>query len=585
MDPTMPWLHPFWAFALPISLSFPLGWLMWRSLDVPEDRAGRGLDALPMFLCRLLGRTKPEAMGWRRYAIALLAFNAALFVLSFGLLYVQDKLPLLNPDGKGSLAALGYKDTGGVQHDGADTAVIFNTVCSFVTNTNLQHYSGEQNLSYLSQLGGIVWLMFVTPAAGLCVMLATLRGLRGDKHLGDFYVDLMRGLLFAFIPYALVLAVALVGMGVPMTFEGAAQATTVDGAATSVETQAIARGPVAALVAIKQAGTNGGGFFGPNSAHPFENPSPWSNLLSIASIVVLPMASVVMAGLMLRNMKHAMVIYGVMLSLLVVGATVAIRAESQPSVATRGLPVVEGPNLEGKEVRLGAVATATWAAITTATSNGSVNGMHDSLNPIAGAVPMTLMMLNVVFSGIGAGFENMLMYIVVAVFIAGLMVGRTPEYLGKKVEAKEVKLAMVAILFHPLLICVGAGLFAATAWGAKTVANPGPHGFSEILYEFTSAAANNGSGFEGLADNNPAWNIATGLVLLLGRFPALILPLAVAGSLALKKRTPQTTGTLRTDNLTFAGMLLGTVVLVGALSFMPAVVLGPIADHLASARP
>jgi K+-transporting ATPase ATPase A chain len=585
VESTLSWLHPTWAFALPIALSFPLGWLMWRSLDVPDDRTGRGFDALPILLRRLIGRRPPDCMDWRRYAVAMLAFNAALFVLSFAILSIQDKVPFLNPDGKGSLAALGYKDTADAQRDGADTGVIFNTVCSFVTNTNLQHYSGEQNLSYFSQLAAIVWLMFVTPASGLCVMLATLRGLRGDRDLGDFYVDLMRGLLFAILPYCLLVAVCLVGLGVPMTFEGAARATTLDGAATKMEIQAIARGPVAALVAIKQAGTNGGGFFGPNSAHPFENPSPWSNLLSIVSIVMLPMASIVMAGLMLRNMKHALVIYGVMLAFLLVGAAVAILAEVEPSVATRGLPVARGPNMEGKEVRLGPVAGATWAAMTTATSNGSVNSMHDSLNPITGSVPMSLMMLNVVFSGIGAGFENMIMYVIVAVFIAGLMVGRTPEYLGKKVEAREVKLAMVAILLHPLLICCGAGLFAATAWGAKATANPGAHGFSEILYEFTSAAANNGSGFEGLADNNPWWNVATGVVLLLGRFPALILPLAIAGFLSAKKRVPQTSGTLRTDDLTFAGMLLGTVLLVGALSFMPAVVLGPVADHLSASKP
>ena len=581
----MSWLHPFWAFALPIAASFPLGWLMWKSLDVPDDRQGRGLDKLPMLLNRLIGRRSSTKMDWKRYAFAMLAFNAALFVLTFAMLFFQDKIPFLNPDAKGPLTTLGYKDATGVQRDGADTAVIFNTVCSFVTNTNLQHYSGEQHLSYFSQLGCIVWLMFVTPAAGLCVMLATVRGLRGDTHLGDFYVDLMRGLVTVFLPVALVLAVMLVGLGVPMTFEKAAAVTTLDGAATKMETQTIARGPVAALVAIKQAGTNGGGFFGPNSAHPFENPSPWTNLLSIASIVVLPMASIVMAGLMLRNMKHAMVLYGVMLALLVVGAVIAILAEVRPSAATTGLPVVEGPNMEGKEVRNGPVASATWAAMTTATSNGSVNSMHDSLNPISGAVPMVMMMLNVVFSGIGAGFENMLMYVLVAVFIAGLMVGRTPEYLGKKVEAREVKLAMVAILLHPLLICAGAGLFAATTWGSSTVANPGPHGFSEILYEFTSAAANNGSGFEGLADNNPWWNVGTGIVLLLGRFPALVLPLAVAGYLSGKKRVPQTSGTLKTDDLTFAGMLLGTVLLVGALSFMPAVVLGPIADQLSSVKP
>ncbi len=581
----MSWLSPTWAFALPIAFSFPAGWLMWRALDRDEGRAGRGLDLLPMLLCRLIGRPAPERMDWKRYARAMLAFNAALFVLSFALLSLQGKLSVLNPDGKGSLAALGYKDAAGAVHDGADTGVIFHTVCSFVTNTNLQHYSGEQNLSYFSQLAAIVWLMFVTPAVGLAVMLATIRGLRGDKDLGDFYVDLMRGLLFVLLPISLLLAVALVGLGVPMTFQPAASATTIDGAATGMTTQTIARGPVAALVAIKQAGTNGGGFFGPNSTHPFENPSPSSNLLSVTSILTLPMASIVMAGLMLRNMKHAMVIYGVMLTFLLVGCVVAICAEVQPSVANRGLPIEAGPNLEGKEVRLGAVASATWSAITTATSNGSVNSMHDSLNPIAGAVPLALMMLNVVFSGIGAGFENMLMYILVAVFIAGLMVGRTPEYLGKKVEAREVKLAMVAILIHPLVICLGVGLFAATTWGASTTANPGPHGFSEILYEFTSAAANNGSGFEGLADNNPAWNIATGIVLLLGRFPALILPLAIAGFLSAKKQVPQTTGTLRTDNLTFGGMLMGTVLLVGALSFLPAMILGPIADHLLTTGP
>jgi K+-transporting ATPase ATPase A chain len=575
----MIWLPPIWALAIPIAASFPIGWSMFRSLDPAPDRVGRGLDALPMFFCRLLGRRKPEPMDWKRYSIAFLFYNAALFVITFVLLYVQQHLPL-NPDGKGSLGALGYKDVAGVDHPGADTGVIFNTVCSFVTNTNLQHYSGEQHLTYFSQMACIVWLMFVTPAAGLCIMLATLRGLRGDKDLGDFYVDLMRSLLFVFVPFALILAVLLVGTGVPMTFQRAAQATTIDGAATKMTTQTIARGPVAALLAIKQGGTNGGGYFGPNSAHPFENPSPWSNLISICEIVALPMASLVMAGLMLKNRRHAAVIYGVMFSLLLAGVVVAVSAELKPSAATDGLPVARAPNMEGTEVRFGPVYSATWAAMTTGTSNGSVNSMHDSLNPIAGMVALSNLMLNVVFSGVGAGFENMLMYIIVSVFLAGLMVGRTPEYLGKKVEAKEVKLSMLAILIHPLVICCGAGLFAATLWGKATVANPGPHGFSEILYEFSSAAANNGSGFEGLGDNNPAWNIATGIVLLVGRFPPLILPLAVAGFLSQKKRSPETSGTLRTDNLTFAGMLLGTVLLVGALSFMPAVVLGPVADHL-----
>jgi K+-transporting ATPase ATPase A chain len=335
-------------------------------------------------------------------------------------------------------------------------------------------------------------------------------------------------------------------------------------------------------VAIKQLGTNGGGFFGPNSAHPLENPSPWSNLLEVISIIIIPMASIVMFGHMIKDRAHGAVIYGVMMTLLVAGAAIAIHAELQMSAATAGLPVREGGNLEGKEVRLGPVPSATWSAITTATSNGSVNAMHDSFQPLGGVVPMSLMMLNVDFSGIGAGFLNMLMYVIVAVFLAGLMVGRTPEYLGKKIEAREVKLAMIVVLIHPLLITCGTALFSATDWGPKTTANPGPHGFSEVLYEFTSAAANNGSGFEGLSDNNPAWNIATGVVLLLGRFPALVLPIAIAGFLAEKKRSPTTSGTLLTNDLTFAAMLLGTVLLVGALSFMPAVVLGPIADHLST---
>ena len=573
-------LHPFWAIGLPIAGSIPLGWWMARVLDPPAGRIGKGVDAVPMGLLKLLGHREPAQMGWKQYAVAMLAFNAALFAISFILLLAQSHLPILNPDGKGSLSALGYKDMNGADQPGTDTAVIFNTVCSFVTNTNLQHYSGEQHLSYFSQLGAIVWLQFVTPACGLAVMLAVIRGLRGERTLGDFYLDTLRGLWLVLVPLSVLVAILLVATGVPMTLHGAAQATTIERGA-----QTIAVGPVAAEVAIKQLGTNGGGFFGPNSAHPFENPTPWSNLLEVISIIIVPMASIVMFGLMIKDRAHATVIYGVMLVMLLVGTIVAIVAETQPSAAVAGLAVTKGSNLEGKEVRHGPVASATWAAITTATSNGSVNAMHDSFQPLGGLVPMGLMMLNVDFSGIGSGFLNMLMYIVVAVFLAGLMVGRTPEYLGKKIEAREVKLAMIVVLIHPLVITCGTALFAGNGWAKATVANPGSHGFSEVLYEFTSAAANNGSGFEGLADNNPAWNIATGCVLLLGRFPAIVLPIAIAGFLAEKKRAPQTSGTLLTNDFTFGAMLLGTVLLVGALSFMPAVVLGPVADHLNAAAP
>ncbi len=355
MGLNLAWLHPLWALGLPIALSLPIGWWMFRCLDVPADRAGRGLDVLPLFLCRLLGRREPGRMDWKRYAFAFLAFNAALFLITFGLLYAQQYLPL-NPDGKGSLGALGYKDTAGVQHDGADTGVVFNTICSFVTNTNLQHYSGEQHLSYFSQLGGIVWLQFVTPAAGLAVMLAVVRGLRGDKDLGDFYADLMRVLAFVFVPLCLVFALMLVANGMPMTFEGAVKATPIDGVAAKMDTQTISRGPVAALVAVKQIGTNGGGYFGPNSTHPYENPSVWSNLIELVEIVLLPMSSLVMFGLMLKNRSHAAVVYGVMLAFLVTAVAVAIHFELQPSAATEDLPVARAPNMEGTEVRNGPVS-------------------------------------------------------------------------------------------------------------------------------------------------------------------------------------------------------------------------------------
>ena len=568
------WIHPIWAVGLPVALAIPLGLWMTRVLDPPPEREGRGLDALATLVTRAIGRGHPTPMTWLEYGRAMLAFNLALFVITFAILWAQPRLPL-NPDQKGSLAGLGYKDPAGVQHDGADTAVIFNTVCSFVTNTNLQHYSGEQHLSYFSQLGAVMWLQFVTPACGLAVMLAVIRGLRGQRDVGDFWRDMVRSVLFVMLPLALVTAFSLAATSVPMTFAGSAPATTLEGSS-----QAIARGPVAAFVAIKQLGTNGGGFFGPNSAHPFENPTPWSNLIEVVALTLVPMASVLMFGRMLRERRHARVLFGVMLTMLLIGAGIVIAAELRPNGAMIRPEIASGPNMEGKEVRFGPVATATWSAATSATSNGSVNGMLDSLNPMGGLVPMALMMINVDFSGVGSGFLNMLMFVIAAVFIAGLMVGRTPEYLGRKIEAKEVKLAMVAILIHPLVITCGTALFAATTWGSSTTANPGAHGFSEILYEFTSSAANNGSGFEGLSDNNPAWNIATGVVLLLGRFPSLLLPLAIAGSLAVKKPTPPSLGTLPTDNFTFGMTLMGVVLLVGALSFMPAVVMGPVADAL-----
>jgi potassium-transporting ATPase potassium-binding subunit len=418
----------------------------------------------------------------------------------------------------------------------------------------------------------------------------------------------------------LVLAVLLIASGVPMTMEGAAEAQTLEPGAMGTEgegnasvLQILCRGPVAAIVAIKQLGTNGGGFFGANSTHPFENPNAWSNLLTCLAIILLPVATLVMFGRMLNNMRHAAMIFGVMLVISVTTIVWAVYQDTlhpNPAVLAQagrtkekqgidvdpvaGLPVSqEIGNLEGKELRFGTSAGATWSALTTNTSNGSVNCMHDSLNPLAGVTPLMGMWLNCVWGGIGVGLINMLVYLIVGVFLSGLMVGRTPEYLGKKVEAREMKLAMLALLIHPIMILGPTGLFAALDWGTKSTNNPGAHGFSEILYEFTSASANNGSGFEGLNDtyglndNKEAapfsfhWDIATGLVMLIGRFIPIISPLALAGCLAVKKPTPFTAGTLRTDTLTFAFVLLGTILLVGALLFLPAAVLGPVAEHLA----
>jgi K+-transporting ATPase ATPase A chain len=439
--------------------------------------------------------------------------------------------------------------------------------------------------------------------------------------MGNFYVDLWRSVVYLFLPLSFILAVLLIASGMPMTLQASAEAQTLE---QPTVLQTLARGPTAAIVAIKQLGTNGGGFFGANCCHPFENPNAWTNLLCCISLILVPISTLVMFGRMLNGVGQAAVIFGVMFVLSVTTIVWAIWHDTlQPNPAltahahtplkiadpanprsTRpldlptvpGLPVDQSlGNLEGKELRFGTSAGATWAALTTNTSNGSVNCMHDSLNPLAGLTPLIGMWLNCIWGGVGVGLINFLIYLVVGVFLSGLMVGRTPEYLGKKVEAREMKLAMLALLIHPLMVLGPTGLFSALDWGTKSTNNPGPHGFTEILYEFTSASANNGSGFEGLADThgfndaslNPStpgefaiyWDIACGLVMLISRFIPIIAPLAIAGSLAAKKPTPFTAGTMRTDTVTFGFVLLGTILLVGALLFLPAAILGPIAEH------
>lgn len=552
----MVWTLPILLIGVCVVLSVPLGKYMAWSVG---DAAG-GVRSRIDGLVRMLGGVRAAGdQRWFGYVKSMLVFNAVMFVLAFVVLSVQSLLPL-NPDGKANM--------------GADLA--FNTAASFTTNTNLQHYSGEQSLSYFSQLFVVMWLQFVSAATGVAALAAICRGLSGRVGLGNFYRDVARVTALVLIPLSLVVAAGLVACGVPMTLEGSAVATTLEGV-----TQTISRGPVAAVVAIKQLGTNGGGYFGPNSAHPFENPTFVSNIIENVSIIIIPMACVWMFGRMIGSWKQATVVFAVMLTLLVAFTGIALTTEQSPASALAGLPVQETMNLEGKELRFGPSAGAVWAVSTTSTSNGSVNAMHDSLNPLTGLMPMIGMWLNVEFGGVGVGFINMFLFIITSVFIAGMMVGRTPEYLGKKVEAREMKFALLAMLMHPLLILGGTALFAATPMGQGTVQESGPHGLSEIVYEFSSAAANNGSGFEGLGDNTPAWNIATGVVMLLGRFMPLILPLAIAGSLASKKRLAASAGTFRTDGVLFGVILMGVVLIVGALLFLPLGMLGPVAEHLA----
>ncbi|HEX4591815.1 MAG TPA: potassium-transporting ATPase subunit KdpA [Gemmataceae bacterium] len=590
------WTLPLLIILILVALSLPLGGHMTRILDRDgtANAVERAVD------------TGPQT--WKQYAVSMLIFNVAVWLVGFVVLASQPYHPtFLNPDGKGMLSP----------------STIFNTCSSFLSNTNLQHYPGEVHLSYGSQLFGILWNQFVSPAIGLAALLAIVRALRGDRLLGNFYLDLWRSVVYLFLPLSLVVGLLLLAGGMPMTLAGAAKVAGLEGAE-----QSIARGPVAAVVAIKQLGTNGGGFFGANSAHPFENPNAFTNLVECVSILLVPMAAVVMFGRMIRNRRHAAVIYAVSLLLLVglTGWAVATDTgrpnpgltdrpalndlqvagfdkdgnpvtKEVPAPALVGLPVGQPHgNLEGKELRFGPSAGATWAAMTTCTSNGSANCSHDSLNPLAGLTPLTGMWLNCIFGGVGVGLINLLVYLVVGVFLAGLMVGRTPEYLGKKIEAREMKLAMLALLIHPLMVLGPTGLFAATDWAEKSANNPAAHGLSETLYEFSSASANNGSEFGGLgqtfgfndAKANPSppapfavhYDIGAGLVMLLSRFVPIIAPLALAASLAAKKPTPFTSGTMRTDTVTFGFVLLGTILLVGALLFLPAAALGPIADHL-----
>ena len=544
--------------AIPALLSWPLGKFMTLSMD-PSEKQTSHPGTFRQLMNKAGGPLFAWEQNWKQYLLSMLLFNAIMFIVVYTILSLQQWLPL-NPDGKGML----------------EPSLIFNTAASFTSNTNLQHYSGEVSLSYFSQLFGLMWLQFVSAATGIAALAALARGVGGRQNFGNFYSDLMRATFLVLLPLAVTVAVLLLLGGVPMTLQGAATVRTVEGAL-----QTISRGPVAAFVAIKQLGTNGGGFFGPNSTHPFENPSFFTNLIECYAIVLLPMASLWMFGRITGRMRHGVILFSVMSVLLVGMIGFAISSESSPSAALSGLPVQTAGNLEGKELRFGDAAGPAWGAVTTAISNGSVNCMHDSLNPLTGLIALIGLWLNLVFGGNGVGMINMFIYVVIGVFICSMMVGRTPEYFNRKVETREMKLALLALLVHPLFILGGSAIFSLTPWGTSSVHNFGAHGFTEILYEFSSAAANNGSGFEGLIDNTTPWNVATGVIMLLARYIPIILPLAIAGSLAAKKPVPETAGTLRTDTLLFGMVILGSVIFIGALLFLPVAVLGPIAEHLA----
>jgi len=526
---------------------------------------------------RAAGVRPGDDMDWKSYTLALLIFNLLGFLVVYALQRLQGVLPL-NPQSLGSVSP--------------DSA--FNTAASFVTNTNWQGYSGETTLGYLAQMLGLTVQNFVSAATGMAVLAALARGFarHSARTIGNFWADLTRGTLYILLPLALLLALLLVSQGVVQTLHASQTATllqpTSDANGNKVAEQVLAVGPAASQIAIKQLGTNGGGFFNVNSAHPFENPTPLSNFLEVLAILLIPAALCYTFGRMVGDTRQGRAILAAMVILFVLLLGTAAWAEQQgnPSLARLGVdqaanPLQPGGNMEGKEVRFGIANSALWVTATTAASNGSVNAMHDSLAPLGGMVAMGLMQLGeVVFGGVGSGLYGMLAFVIVAVFVAGLMVGRTPEYLGKKIETYEMKMASLIILIPPILVLGGTALAVVTPAGRAGILNPGPHGFSEVLYAFSSAGNNNGSAFAGLSANTPFYNVALGIVMLLARYWLIIPVMAMAGSLVAKKRVPVSAGTLPTDRPLFVGWLIGVVVIVGALSFLPALALGPLVEQL-----
>ena len=566
-------------------LLIPVGNYVYRIAAGKHTFADPVMDRVDHAIYKLCGVNPERSMDWKRYAGTLVGTNLVMILLGYLILRLQSLL-FLNPNGIGSM----------------DPSLSFNTIISFMTNTNLQHYAGETGLSYLSQMLVIIFMMFVSAASGYAACIAFIRGLAGrtSDQVGNFYSDLVRIITRVLLPFSILTGLLLVWQGVPQNFSGNIVVDTVEGAR-----QIIATGPVAALESIKHLGTNGGGFLGANSSTPIENPTILTNLIELWSMMLLPGACVVTFGRMVHDRhtepgtgstvpqpvrqgltarffgKEGRSIFAAMGILFLVGLAVCFWAESQgnPRLSELGLSQSMG-SMEGKEVRFGAAQSSLFTAVTASFTTGTVNNMHDTLTPLGGMVPLLHMMLNVVFGGKGVGLMNMIMYAILAVFICGLMIGRTPEYLGKKVEGREMKLVALCIIIHPLLILSFTALAVTVPAGLAGITNPGYHGLTQVLYEYASSAANNGSGFEGLADNSFFWNITTGAVMFLGRYLPMVLQLAVAGSLMKKRFVNETTGTLHTDGIGFAVILVFVVYIFAALTFFPVLALGPIAEQL-----
>jgi potassium-transporting ATPase potassium-binding subunit len=574
---TLDWLLPVVYLVVLLLLAKPSGAFMARVYTGERTFLHPVLAPVERLFYRAAA-VKPDAeMTWKTYAVALLVFNLLGLLAVYGLQRLQGILPL-NPQG---LAAVSPDSS-------------FNTAVSFATNTNWQGYGGETTMSYLTQMLALTVQNFVSAATGMAVLIALTRGIvrHTAQTVGNFWVDMTRSTLYILMPLAIVLALVLVSQGVVQTFNSSESATliqpAVDANGQTVTEQVLAVGPAAAQIAIKQLGTNGGGFFNVNSAHPFENPTPLSNFLELLAILLIPAALCYTFGKMVGDTRQGWAILAAMTIIFVVLVAVAIWAEQSgnPALTPLGVDQVSsatnpGGNMEGKEVRFGVVNSALWATATTSASNGSVNSMHDSFMPLGGLVPMWLMQLGeIIYGGVGSGLYGMLAFIIVAVFVAGLMVGRTPEYLGKKIEAYEMKMASLMILIPVLVVLGGTAIAAVSPSGQATIWNPGAHGFSEILYAFSSAGNNNGSAFAGLGANTLFYNTALGLAMLFARYWLAIPALAIAGSLVSKKKIPAGAGTLPTHTPLFVGWLIGVIVIVGALSFVPALGLGPLVEHL-----